>query len=165
MAKWGACDFKQLVALQKRMEQLERTDLDAFCRSCAQELAARLLALVIPRTPVGVYEDKLVSFTTRDGKQVSFWAKANKTGGNLRRSWTTRDGLRVVKEGDTYTITIENSALYASYVEFGHRTANHKGWVRGKFMLTISEQQLQTRLPQILERKLKVYLEKVINGG
>lgn len=165
MAKWGKCDFSELIKLQKRMEQLASTDLDAFCRSCAKELAARLLALVIPRTPVGVYESKLVSFTTRAGKQVSFYAKAHKTGGNLRRSWTAKDGLHVVKEGNNYVVTIENSALYASYVEFGHRTVNHRGWVKGKFMLTISEQQLQSRLPQIIERKLKNYLEKVINGG
>ena len=45
------------------------------------------------------------------------------------------------------------------YVEYGHRTANHKGWVSGKFMLTISEEELKTISPRILEKKLKKYLE------
>lgn len=51
-------------------------------------------------------------------------------------------------------IEITNPTEYASYVEFGHRTKNHKGWVRGKFMLTISEQEIQEAAPAILERKL-----------
>ena len=28
-------------------------------------------------------------------------------------------------------------------LKFGHRTRNHKGWVQGRFMLTISEQELK----------------------
>lgn len=53
-----------------------------------------------------------------------------------------------------YVIEIINPVEYASYVEFGHRTANHKGWVNGRFMLTISEQEIQQAAPAIIEKKL-----------
>ena len=49
---------------------------------------------------------------------------------------------------------------YATFVEYGHRTPNHKGWVEGHFMMTISEQELQTIAPKVLENKLKKYLEE-----
>ena len=56
MAKWGKADFEQFKQLQDRLQRLEQIDLDKFCRDVSKELAARLLALVIPRTPVGVYQ-------------------------------------------------------------------------------------------------------------
>lgn len=54
-----------------------------------------------------------------------------------------------------------NPVEYASYVEYGHRTANHKGWVKGKFMMTISEQELEKIAPKVLENKIKKYLGDV----
>ena len=48
-------------------------DLDKFCEDVSKELAARLLALVIPRTPVGQYP-----------------RSSGKKGGTLRRGWTAR---------------------------------------------------------------------------
>jgi hypothetical protein len=62
-----------------------------------------------------------------------------------------------------YTNTIINSVEYASYVEFGHRTADHKGWVPGHFILTISEQEIQEIAPKVLEVKIKKYLEKAFS--
>lgn len=55
-------------------------------------------------------------------------------------------------------IEIVNPVEYASYVEYGHRTANHKGWVQGRFMLTISEQEIQNIAPKVLESKIKKFL-------
>ena len=62
--------------------------------------------------------------------------------------------------GDTYVVEIVNPVEYASYVEYGHRTRNHKGWVKGKFMMTISEKELKDIAPQILERKIKKYMKE-----
>ena len=73
------------------------------------------------------------------------------------------DTLKVHHFGDTYVIEITNPVEYASYVEYGHRTVNHKGWVQGHFMLTISEQQLQSQAPAILEKKLTNYLKGVFH--
>ena len=88
-------------------------------------------------------------------------------GGTLRRGWTGQknssaaayaDSLTVHHYGDTYVIEIVNPVEYASYVEFGHRTPNHKGWVPGVFMMTISEQELQKIAPKVLEAKVMEYL-------
>lgn len=180
MARWGNCDFSQLKDLQKRMEKLQRNDFQAFCEECAKELAARLLAKVIKRTPVGEY-DKPVNFTTSDGKVVSFTPNTGKKGGTLRRGWTAKteeeaksggnqnakayaDSLQVTKMGDVYQIEIINPVHYASYVEYGHRTRNHKGWVPGRFMLTISEKELDAQAPKILEKKLMKYLGECLDG-
>lgn len=57
-----------------------------------------------------------------------------------------------------YQIEIINPVHYASYVEYGHRTRDHKGWVPGRFMLTISENELKTQAPKILEKKILKYL-------
>ncbi|SDF61851.1 HK97 gp10 family phage protein [Sporomusa acidovorans] len=165
MAKWGTCDFKQLQQLQKKLDKLQQIDMDKFCQDCAKELAARLLAKVIKRTPVGQYEE------------------AGKNGGTLRRGWTAtteaeaasgrgngKNGveyaksLTITKIGNVYQIEIINPVHYASYVEFGHRTRNHKGWVNGRFMLTISEQELDDQAPAILEKKLLKYLGEAFNA-
>ena len=71
------------------------------------------------------------------------------------------DSLRVNHYGNTYVIEVVNPVEYASYVEFGHRTRNHEGWVEGKFMLTISEQEVQGDAAKILENKLKRKLGEV----
>ena len=154
-------------------EQIEKVgdpkQIDLFLTSCAKELAARLLAKVIKRTPVHDYsKDRHVHFVTKDGKTVDFEADVGKTGGTLRRGWTAgkrsnakayADSLTVDKVGTDYVIEIINPVEYASYVEFGHRTRNHKGWVEGQFMLTISEDEIRKSAPRILEKKLETYLK------
>lgn len=166
MGSFGGFSAAQLKKLQKDLNKLQGQDLDAFMEACAKELAARLLAKVIKRTPVGEY-DKPVKFTTKDGKEVSFTPKSGKKGGTLRRGWTAgkresakgyADSLTINHFGNTYVIEIVNPVEYASYVEYGHRTANHKGWVQGRFMLTISEQEIQNIAPKVLENKIKKFM-------
>ena len=54
MAKWGRCDFRQLKKLQNNINKIvQNGDIIKFCETCARELTARLLAMVIKRTPVG----------------------------------------------------------------------------------------------------------------
>lgn len=139
-------DYGELKKLKEQVMLFGEPDqIDAFLSSCAKELAARLLAKVIKRTPVGKYPKG-----------------SGKTGGTLRRGWTASnksDSFSVKKVGNDYVIEIINPVEYASYVEFGHRTRNHKGWVEGKFMLTISEDEIRNSAPAILEKKLKNYLK------
>lgn len=148
MAKMGKFNAKGLKDFQKQLEKLQ--DPDDFVESCAKELAARLLRMVVKRTPVGEYPPS-----------------TGKRGGTLRRGWTGEkrssaqgyaESLTVNHFGDTYVIEIVNPVEYASYVEYGHRTANHKGWVQGRFMMTISEQELERIAPKVLENKIKKYL-------
>ncbi|KMY49231.1 HK97 gp10 family phage protein [Peribacillus loiseleuriae] len=150
MAKWGSTDFRQLKALQKRMEKLQQADFEKFCEEVAKELTARLLAKVIKRTPVGQYPNS-----------------SGKKGGTLRRGWTAGasatsyvDSLNIKKTGTIYEVEIINPVHYLPYVEFGHRTKDHKGWVKGQFMLTISENELDLQAPEIVEKKLQKFLGK-----
>lgn len=156
MARMGKVDFKQLQEFTNKVEQaLGEDQMDLFMEACAKELAARLLTKVIKRTPVGEYPDRV--------------------GGTLRRGWTAEkqqsvtsyvNDLKVTQNGENFTIEIVNPVEYASYVEFGHRQEPgrfvpaigkrlKKSWVEGKFMLTISSQEIQDAAPAILERKLK----------
>ena len=146
MARSGTITFRDFERIQNNLEKLNQEQVDLFIDACAKELAARLLAKVIKRTPVGDYPNS-----------------SGKKGGTLRRGWTGgktqsavayADSLTIHHFGDAYVIEIVNPVEYASYVEFGHRTSNHKGWVNGRFMLTISEQEIQNAAPAIIEKKL-----------
>lgn len=146
MSRNGKIEFKGFEKLYKELNDSDKM-VDEFIKSCSKELAARLLSKVIKRTPVGVYE-----------------SGSGKVGGTLRRGWTGEqkqdatsyvNSLQVTRSGGNYTIVITNPVEYASYVEFGHRTADHVGWVEGKFMLTISEREIQSVAPAILERRLQ----------
>ena len=146
MARSGTINFRDFERIQNNLEKLNQEQVDLFIDACAKELVARLLAKVIKRTPVGDYPNS-----------------SGKKGGTLRRGWTGgktqsavayADSLTIHHFGDAYVIEIINPVEYASYVEFGHRTANHKGWVNGRFMLTISEQEIQQAAPAIIEKKL-----------
>lgn len=150
MGKMGRFTCKGMKDFQKQMEKLQ--DPDLFVETCAKELAARLLRMVVKRTPVGQYPES-----------------SGKSGGTLRRGWTGTkrssaqsyaESLKVNHFGDTYVIEIVNPVEYASYVEYGHRTANHNGWVKGHFMMSISKQELERIAPRVLEKKIQQYFAR-----
>ena len=167
MAKWGNCDFSELRKYADKLEKLTDADINDLCVKCSKELAARLLALVIPRTIVGDYP-----------------AGSGKVGGTLRRGWTSKThaeaasgkgkngkpikeyvaSLPVRKVGNYYIIKIINPVEYSPYVEFGHRTKSG-GWVDGKYMLTISEERLKQIAPRVLEKMLYQKIHEVIEHG
>lgn len=145
-SRFGKADYKQMKQLHEKFKKLDEQQIVAFYEAAAKHLAARLLSLVIPRTPVGQYSQK-----------------SGKKGGTLRRGWTNEkdmnaysyaQSLGVTRNGTQYSIEIINPVEYAGYVEFGHRTRNHAGWVSGQFMLTISEEELRDVTPQILEQMI-----------
>ena len=161
-------DKKGLEKLQKQLEELEKGKArDKFFEDCAKELAARLLSLVVHKTPEGVYPND-----------------SSRKGGNLRRGWTGGKkmdaetfarSLKVEKSGNTYTITVADDVPYASYVEYGHRQKPGRyvpaigkrlkeSLVPGKRMLEISEQELEALAPKILQDKLENFLKGVFNG-
>ena len=163
MGRNGNVNTADLKRFRNEIEKsLGANQVNAFIESCAKELAARLLAKVIKRTPVGDYSGG--SYSCAGGKSHKGSKVPGKVGGTLRRGWTGGKGsaassyvndLKVNHVGDTYTIEIINPVEYASYVEFGHRARGGKGWVEGHFMLTISEQEIQANVGKILENKLK----------
>ena len=161
MGKNGKVDIQNLIYIRDKFEKnLTGKELDSFIDSCAKELAARLLAKVVKRTPVGDYSGG--AYTCASGNTHKGSKNPGKKGGTLRRGWTNGKGsssfaqeLKVHHYGNAYVIEIVNPVDYASYVEFGHRTRGGDGWVEGHFMLTISEQEIQRDAPRVLENKLK----------
>ena len=70
----------------------------------------------------------------------------------------------VVKQGNSYVVEIVNNTEYTKFVEYGHRTRNHKSWVDGRFMMTISMQEMERELPKFLEKKQVELLNQILNG-
>lgn len=140
MAK-GGCDFGELIEFQKKMLTLTN-NMGEILDICARELAQRLMAKVIKRTPVGKYP-----------------AGTGKVGGTLRRGWSQGGKYKIYHSASACMIEISNPVEYASYVEYGHRTANHTGWVPGRFMMTISVEEIQRDALAILEKKIKKLME------
>jgi len=133
MAGMGKFEFRELEAYHKALKDMNAA-LPAFRIECIKELAARLLAKTIARTPVGPT-------------------------GDLRRGWTIGE---VKRSGDKYEVEIINAVDYALYVEFGHRTPDHSGWVEGRFMLTVSEEELERELPAFMEQKHREFMERFL---
>ncbi|MDF2881579.1 MAG: protein of unknown function phage head/tail component [Clostridiaceae bacterium] len=144
MAKWGKCDFSQFIKMRDRFQQLQTEDLQTLAMDLTNEIASRLFARIVKRTPVGQYP-----------------SGSGKVGGTLRRGWTIGEIQHI---GNMYQIEIINPTEYAIYVEYGHRTANHKGWVRGRFMMTISEKEINNQMPKIIQKRITEYLEWCMNG-
>lgn len=141
MAKCGKCDFRELEELKNKIEKLGDKKAE-FMEACAKELAARLLASASRHTPTGIYP-----------------SGSGKVGGTLKRGWTIGEIQHI---GDMYKIEIINPVEYASYVEYGHRSRNHKDWTEGKFMMIIAKQEIESATPRILENKLKKMLGDAI---
>lgn len=94
-------------------------------------------------------------------------------GGNLRRNWTIG---QVFKNSNLYSVEVINPTHYASYVEYGHRQTPgrfvpvlgkklKRAWVPGRFMLTISENEIKENMDAILEKKLDSILKKVFGNA
>lgn len=176
MGKAVKIDLRAFKEMENKIVNAQK-QVDEVMRYLTGDIAALLLRKVIKRTPVGRYgkatevEKKVYKYETVDGKRkridtgrtktVTVYTGSKKTGGTLRRGWTVGE---ITKTGDIYKVEVINSVDYASYVEFGHRTRNHKGWVAGRFMLTISENEIRDNLESIIQKRLKVILEKMKNA-
>lgn len=188
MAKIGKFSSTDLKKLQRELNGIKPDKITLFCEDCAKELAARLLAKVIKRTPVGDYSREKTVVAKRDSKNHKkgdrYTVRVNpsgKKGGTLRRGWTAETfedaasgsgastpaqeyakSLQIQHEGNIFRVEIVNPVEYSSYVEFGHRTRGGKGWVEGKFMLTLSEQELQEIAPAVLEARIAKLLKGAV---
>lgn len=176
--------FRRLLQNSQNARMLERQLYEELLK----ELAARLLRKVILRTPVGV-KPPYVSREVLD----KYWK--GYVGGTLRRGWTAKTEAEAEAEsgsspdinaflanaevehtGNGYSITIKNCCSYASYVEYGHRQEPGRfvpqlgmrlkaSWVPGQFMLKISEEELKTQAPAIIDRKVRDFIRRhLING-
>lgn len=135
MRRVEGLDMSGLKAFGDLLEKAIRDDvIGDFITEFLLELAYRLDAKVKPRTPV------------------------SPGGGNLRRNWTVGEVQKL--PGKLYRIEYFNNTEYAGYVENGHRTgADRTGWVEGRFMLKISEEEIEREMQRFLDKKLEKALQ------
>lgn len=143
MASWGQVDFSELVALRDKFQNLQNI-IDDFCIQVTQEISQDFVKAVIAKTP---------------GGQT----------GALKNNWVSN----IIKEGNIYKIEVINPLKYAEFVEFGHRQQPgryvkaigkrlKKSWVQGKFMLTITERDLQRNLDKIIREKVNAFIMEAL---
>lgn len=170
----GNIELKGFDEFLQELQALEFS-MDDILQDLCKELAKRLLALVIPRTPVA----KDDGGTLRRG-----WiAKTEEEAWNNRKNPPTPieqqayiDGIKISKQGNSYSIKVINPVHYASYVEYGHRQTPGRfvpaigkklkaSWVQGQFFLTISENTIKASSQKILERKLKNMIKQAMKNA
>lgn len=136
MAKWGSVNFDEMQRLADSFNKaLDERVIDRFIRELLTELAYRALRKVKKRTPVD--------------------------SGDLRRKWTVGE---IQRKGNGYVVEIYNNTEYASFVEHGHRKRGGSGWVEGRFMMTISLQEIERELPRFIQKKQEDLLRQIMHG-
>lgn len=128
----GRCDFSQLIQLKKQLEQAQN-QVPALMEDIAKDIAKEFLQKVIQKTPT---------------------SDTNK----LKQDW--KCDFNVTRKGGSYVVTIKNENEIASMIEYGHRTENN-GWKNGRFMMTITEQEINARMNSIIQPKLDNFLKGV----
>lgn len=138
MPRLGSFDFGDFEKLAKSFQKtLDERVIERFMRDFLLEMAFRLDRKTRKRTPVGET-------------------------GDLRRNWMVGN---VVRRGDALQVEYYNNTHYASFVEYGHRTGKDlTKWVEGRFMMTISMQEIERELPRYLEKRMVELLENMMNG-
>lgn len=126
MSKGGKCEYDDVMRFQANLERLQGRELDALVRRICNKIAETLVSDVKKNTPVVT--------------------------GNLRRSWQQS---AVTKSGAHWAVTVYNTADYAIYVEYGHRTRDHKKWVEGRFMLTNAKKRIDKKARIIISEEVK----------
>lgn len=153
------------------MEQLEE-DRAEFCKDCAREMAARLLRLVIRRTPVGDKPEfldskaapktqkvkgasgKSRSFLTREGEILErYWSGYR--GGTLRRGWTSQTEEEAEKGG-----AVQDVQKYAAGMRVSKRGGTYEvtvyNPVRYASYVEYGHTQTPNRYVPALGKRLKV---------
>lgn len=124
-------DVSELEAFKNNLQGLQ-DQTDSIIIEALEEIVAREIRMVKKGTPVDT--------------------------GTLRNAWRITD---IRKAGNSFEVSVYNNMDYADYVEFGHRTRDHKNWVPGKFMLIVSERQIEKVMEEIVNRHLEEAFSKL----
>lgn len=156
----GKCTFntKELEKFRDKIENLSKKQ-DEISKVIINDIADRTMRLILKKTPVGVYSNH-VHFFTNEGVEVEFYTSKVKTGGDLRRGYRKSEPIKV---GNNYEIEISNVEKYAEFVENGHRAVNRHGetvgWVKGRFMVKISCDLIESELEHIISKSFTEFLQ------
>lgn len=135
-------DFKKFA---KDVEKLTKS-FPEFCENFVNLELARLSRDVTKVTPT--YED--------------YPAGSGKVGGTLKSNWNISPAVR---SGDVYEGSIFNPIHYGPYVEYGHRTSNHKRWIPGQYFLTRTELKFNKYHQARIDRAFNHYIKQGIGDN
>lgn len=141
-------DTSQLKSFTERLKTLAGTEKDQFIADTCNEMGNRVLAKTIKNTRERIYQKPE--------------PKHYKRTQNFLRGWMMKPAN---KNGKGFVCEVYNDVPYSVYLEYGHRTKDHKGWVEGKFMLTDATFDVIHQDNPELAENLKKYLREKINGG
>lgn len=136
MGAMGKFDDRQFQAFVKQFDSAVKGE--AYLREIEKafrDITAKTLKIVKKRSPV----DK----------------------GVLRRNWSA--GSLKVSKGNMM-VEIFNNTEYAIYVEMGHRPRGGKGWVKGKFFLEDSINEINEIMDEVLGIAFERALAKLLEG-
>lgn len=147
-------DFSQLEKYVRKLQKAAARSPKAeqAIDGMLHDIAGAVVNAAEKNTPVGVYP-----------------SGSGRVGGTLRRAWRAEDPktLPVERTGNEHRVTVSNNTEYASYVEFGHRTPNHGGWVEGKHMLAKAEEETRRNMDKLIEKRLDAFARVIVEteGG
>jgi len=75
--------------------------------------------------------------------------------GPLRKSWELGE---ITVNGDNIEVELTNDMDYASFVEFGATNRNGT-WRNGRFMMTVSIQEIEEQMPLRFQAKFKKFMK------
>ena len=126
----------------KRFDNM-RQRFDLFLQDFLIDMAERVIDRTKKRTPVGTPESTGIP---------------GYVGGSLRGAWQLGD---ITKKSDTLEVEILNGMEYATFIEYGHRITSGGitiGWREGRFMLTISTDEVRKQMPLRFEKAVKQFM-------
>ena len=135
--KWGVntTEWKKMQEKRQKISQNSKYDsLAYFLRGFMVEMAERVIAKTKPRTPIDT--------------------------GDLRRAWVLGD---VHRDGNNISVEILNGMEYATFIEYGHRIVSNGievGWYDGRFMLTISINEIRNQIPMRFAKEWTIFCKK-----
>lgn len=194
-------DLKELKAFNKKLENAAKDTRQSIAEDCLNVMAAEYVRVAKLNTPVGGGKELKVSegnYKAISGYEVSsakgynagkkrssggrtkiFKRITNKRGGakefkiltpseHMRRSWQMGN---VVNKGNEHSISVHNSASYASFVNDGHRQTPGRyvpvlgkrlvnSWVDGLYMAEKAEKSVLKKGNRIISMISREYLEK-----
>lgn len=177
MARWGEFRFEEFERLAQSFQRaLDERVIDRFIQEFLMEMAMRSLRKIKMRTPAShgdLRRKWQVGSVIRRGDAYIIEVFNNLEYSSFveygfRAHWVPGhwEGNKFVYDRSIKRMTKEAKAAYrARYGSLGMLVGKRKiGWVSGKFMMTISMQEIERELPRYLERRQVQLLEQIMNG-
>ncbi len=159
MSKSGF-DFKQYEKWVKNLH-VATEEFELFLKQFLLEMAQRCIAKTKERTPVDTGALRNSWSIGSQKIELRGTGKFNKKTGHelVEIDPDKSDVASILVVGNTMYVEIYNPMEYSSYVEYGHTTKNER-FLMGKFMLTISIDEIRQQIPARFSKAFKEFIKR-----